>query len=1305
MKNITYLYILCFLCLLIGSTHLAAQSQDLLPLAKRYLDQKHHGVTKQADFDWIITDQSYSTRNQVTYLYLRQTYQGVEIVNANISMALKDGRVVHQAGKLISKIPTKGLSKSPSISAEGAIQKAAEQLSLSITEPIRQEQSKNPHSRAAIYSKGGISLEPIPVKMVYWQNPEGALVLAWDLSIYPLDQQNWWSLRVDAQTGSVLEKGNWVTKCQFDAKPHIHAQGERLDFANNTSLMPEWLKHSHQSLNTGEQYNVFPMPIESPNHGARNLEVTPHNSIASPFGWHDTNGVAGAEFTTTRGNNVHAYEDRNDSNIPGFSPEGGASLNFDFPINFNVDPDRYQEASITNLFYWNNIMHDVFYHYGFDEQSGNFQVKNYSGQGLGNDDVRAEDQDGSGTNNANFGTPPDGSRPRMQMFLWNLPAGGPKLIVNSPEAITGTYTASGSDFGGNLDTPPTGDLVLVNDGTANPTQGCEALINASEVNGKIAVVDRGTCTFVQKALNAQAAGAIGLIVVNNTTGLINMSGTDSGITIPIIMIGQEDGQLIKNNLGTGVNATMLGAATFITSSFDNGIIAHEYGHGISNRLAGGPGNSNCLNTTEQMGEGWSDYFGLILTMKPGDIGATPRGIGTYAVSQPTTGRGIRPAPYTTDMGVNPFTYANLNSSNISQPHGIGFIWCTTLWDMTWLFIERYGLDEDVYTGTGGNNIALQLVMDGLKLQPCGPGFVDGRDAILLADQLNNGGANQDIIWQAFAGRGLGADADQGDPNSRDDGSVSFDMPKSLQISKSVNKTLSETGDILTYEITVKNILTETEQNISVEDILDNGLTLVEGSLSEGGSANGNTITFTKAQLVAQESVTFSFQAEIIQTEGTQILFSDGHEEGGTNWTATAVTNSNLWTLQGNNPNGGANAWFVPNVGAVSLQTLSLNEAFPVGASSKIALWHAYNTEIGYDGGIIEASTDGGITWADLGPMMIENGYDITLNNNFENPIGGRPAFSGSSGGYIKTVINLSSLAGQYVKIRFRFGSDSGVGGIGWYVDDIYVFEGDEQSISNQACLTYDAEPNPRCANAQDVLILSEIVLPDCAANAGLITSTITLPVVFCQDDNSILNFGKMHNALNPDPGAGFAYRYLITTRELPYQIIARNATGSFDPTALAIATFKIWGFSYDESNTETNVDTYLNGFTTVQAIQGEINSGLTCAKLSNTFELGGVAQITKSPCTALPSIQSNPEINYYPNPSTEEVNISITGHAGQKAMVTLFDAKGMPVYTEAFEVSDGNHTKTLDIRKLQAGLYLIRIGLGDATYQDRLIVE
>jgi hypothetical protein len=354
-------------------------------------------------------------------------------------------------------------------------------------------------------------------------------------------------------------------------------------------------------------------------------------------------------------------------------------------------------------------------------------------------------------------------------------------VVNSPVGVAGSYNTAPAEFGPPLPVIPiTQNLVLVNDGTTNPSLGCNALTNGGALSGKIALVDRGTCTFVAKVQNAQNAGAVACVVCNNVAGSpVPMGGASTTINIPSVMISQSDCNLLKAQLAAPVNVSLSSPGTAFDrdGDFDNGIIAHEYGHGISTRLTGGPANSSCLTNAEQMGEGWSDWFGLMMTIEPGDVDTDVRGIGTYAIFQPTNGTGIRPAPYTTNMSVNDFTYGDIsNTTLISQPHGIGFLWCNMLWEMSWQLINRYGYDPDLINGTGGNNIAMKLVIQGCKMQPCNPGFVDGRNAILEADTLLYGGQYSCLIWEAFAKRGLGLSASQGSAGSRSDGTEAFNTP-------------------------------------------------------------------------------------------------------------------------------------------------------------------------------------------------------------------------------------------------------------------------------------------------------------------------------------------------------------------------------------------------------------------------------------------------------------------------------------------------------------------------------------------------
>src|SRR5262249_10546745 len=141
---------------------------------------------------------------------------------------------------------------------------------------------------------------------------------------------------------------------------------------------------------------------------------------------------------------------------------------------------------------------------------------------------------------------------------------------------------------------------------------------------------------------------------------------------------------------------------------------------------------------------------------------TVRPTGNYVLGLPVNGPGVRIFPYSYDMNVDPHTLNDFNSD--TEVHDTGEIWTSVLWDMTVLLTEKHGYDPDVqtgYTGQGsaGNILALQLVEDGLKLQPANPTFLDARDAILNADLALTGGQNQFEIWQAFARRGFGLSAD------------------------------------------------------------------------------------------------------------------------------------------------------------------------------------------------------------------------------------------------------------------------------------------------------------------------------------------------------------------------------------------------------------------------------------------------------------------------------------------------------------------------------------------------------------------
>jgi len=703
------------------------------------------GMTNKDIQDASLSDHYLSQKNGVSHFVFNQQLNGIEVYKGLIQMNLnQQGEVINVHNLFVSDLASKAPTTQTIVFADQAILNAAQHLGIVTRMPaILISQSQLPN-KAAVYQDGDVSDAEIPVKLIY-QKKAGEVRLAWDLQIQ--ESGNWWNLRVDAENGEVIDQVNWTADASYD---------------------------------------VIPFPHDSPADNNYQLEtvIDPHDVMASPFGWHDTDGLAGEEFTDTRGNNVFAQDDLDANNSGGGRPDGGVDLLFDVPWNPAVNPDEEQnlDSAIVNLFYWNNITHDLMHHYGFDEAAGNFQENNYSNTGLGGDAVNADAQDGSGTNNANFSTPPEGSNPRMQMFYF---VGQPDLIVNSPPAIAGVYFAAGASFGGDLtDVPINAILEEADDNTSTTSDACESLVGFTA--GRIALIDRGSCEFGVKVLNAENAGAIGAIVVNNDgDNIINMGGGVQGgnVTIPSLMIGQNAGSLIRSELINSIDVGMVKFNADRDSDFDSGIIIHEYGHGISNRLTGGASQSGCLTSGEQMGEGWSDFFALFMTSTENDSATDNRAMGSYATQNPG---GIRTYPYTTDMLVNEHTFADLGDAN-GSPHFVGSIWTQMLWEVYWNLVDKYGYDSDLYNGTGGNNLALQLVMDGLKLQVCDPGFVDGRDAILLADQNNHAGANQCEIWQGFAKRGLGINASSGNVNITGDETVSFDVPVECLISDLIYK--------------------------------------------------------------------------------------------------------------------------------------------------------------------------------------------------------------------------------------------------------------------------------------------------------------------------------------------------------------------------------------------------------------------------------------------------------------------------------------------------------------------------------------
>lgn len=791
---------------------LAQQAAPAASLAAFSATAKAQGLKATDVADVLVTNSYTDASTGITHTYLQQRINGLVVFNATGAVHTdKAGKVIFAAQDFVANATARAAAPTPALTPAQAV--VAASVSLGLPRPVGLRTVVEARAADGMkFNNGGISELDIPVRLMYTRQND-KLVLVWEVTIAQLDQQHHWSARIDAQTGQLVDKNDYVVnEVTTFRQQQLSAEARR---QKALAFAPAAAKSILNTTATPNSLNVVPVPYENPLIAGRSVVLlSSANPLYSPVGWQvaqpgtptgffaDSYSLLSSGKFLTRGNNVAAYDDNvtttsTSGNLSSStnSPDGTSSLTFDFPFDQTKgarEPNNLA-AGITNLFYWNNMLHDVMMAHGFDEVSGNFQYKNLTTNAQGvklgrdNDFVRAESQDGSGRNNANFSTPADGGSGRMQMYLFdNNPAN--TLTVTGVANVAGNYSFAGVSFGPSIRKKPlAGKLVLVNDGVSadGGDHGCATpFVNAAAVAGNVAFIQRGGCPqlttlnprannqFAPKVKRAQANGASAVIVFDSlaTNGLTNFGGADTvGIRIPAIFISGADGFKLRAALLAGGTLNVSAAlGPDFDGSFDNGVVSHEFGHGISNRLTGG-GSANCLNNTtgyQTMGEGWSDYFGLWMTTRPGDIGSNKRYVATYDNGSPlATGPGFRSKPYTTDMSAtgNNYTYAQLGTGTgkFSETHDVGEIWTTVLWDLNWAMINKYGYNPDFFSPNGGNNKALKLVLDGCKLQVCQPGFLDGRDAILRADSATNRAANADLIWNVFARRGMGYSARQG----------------------------------------------------------------------------------------------------------------------------------------------------------------------------------------------------------------------------------------------------------------------------------------------------------------------------------------------------------------------------------------------------------------------------------------------------------------------------------------------------------------------------------------------------------------
>jgi uncharacterized repeat protein (TIGR01451 family) len=422
-----------------------------------------------------VQGESVSRANGLRMVRLDQQVNGLTVFQSDSRFILdRDGRLVRSVGMLM---PAGAIvPQIKPISAQAALQAALATVDVTIAAAALSVANPLATSAEVVSNDPRIS-GPVPSKLVYFPAAPGVLVPAWSQVTFTNGDADWYTL-VDASTGELLWRKNIrssfpvadsaqsataapaTEQAQASApaaQPAASALPQRVGPAASTQDARFSVYVQADGVTPADSPAPHSPTTAAPVGGTQFPEIArttvsmlaAQDIVASPNGWIPDGG------TTTTGNNVDAYVDRVSPNGPDTgtidsdgrpvgnpdtnsnnrdflgttprdytyapAPQGGNPEAGDTPTGTATAQVNFRRGAVTQLFYITNWYHDQLYNLGFDEAAGNFQTTNFSGMGSGNDAVLAEAQDSSGTNNANFSTPPDGTAGRMQMYRFTGP--------------------------------------------------------------------------------------------------------------------------------------------------------------------------------------------------------------------------------------------------------------------------------------------------------------------------------------------------------------------------------------------------------------------------------------------------------------------------------------------------------------------------------------------------------------------------------------------------------------------------------------------------------------------------------------------------------------------------------------------------------------------------------------------------------------------------------------------------------------------------------------------------------------------
>ncbi|MDP2273820.1 MAG: M36 family metallopeptidase [Archangium sp.] len=812
-----------------------------------------------------------------------------------------------------------------------------------------------------------------------------------------------------------------------------------------------------------------------------------------------------AGATELSGNNVHAYADlAAPDGLDGGDdllvvPSAGATFDYTYDLSqpSGFAPSQ-RSASATHAFFVTNWLHDALYDLGFNETARNGQQDNFNRGGLGGDAVNLEVHDFAARNNATFRTRADGEPGRLQLFIFDEPRPSTLTITTTALADGGTFLGAPPAVTRSRSWDVTGPVQTVTD-LDGGFGGCDPWINPASYTGGVVILDAPMdgCSIGRRFDAAKDAGVAALIL--NATGCFSFTEPSLVAVCVEADAGTQLRELAAGGATMSAHLERPAGARERDVALDTTVVAHEYSHFLTGRLIGD--SLGLLNSPSRaMGEGWSDFVSLWLSIRDAETGRGGNDLwqGTFAIggwsvggpnwdgaSRPAHYFGFRRYPYSTDRTKNPLTFKHVGTNvplpttaardfgggpDNAQVHNAGEVWASMLWDAQVKLLRKPGVTTEAARLAMG-----RYLLAALKATPMLPTFIEARDALLAVVAAESPTVDFPLFQEAFAQRGLGVLAQSSDRRSITNTPLAEDFTGPGGNYRLVSVALDDTDD----DCDSDGQLDSNETGTVTVKLMNVGTRRLSRSTLRLNSSNPSlqvspspvmvpaTEPFTVATVTVPTSlgVTAGFQSSVVSlvVQDPDISLLQGRFEA----SATVRLNVDLlpsmketfendapgWTFDGDGNFPWEQLWFVRSLNTVSHvltgrgmdgsgESTATTPPLAVGAGPfTVTFTQTYLFETSvlfqhFDGGRLEVSTDG-VNFSPVPGSALTPAYPITLDATTNNPLAGQQAFGGSQSSVQTVTVDFGTqYANRTVWLRWRIGTDDASGTSGWSIDDV-----------------------------------------------------------------------------------------------------------------------------------------------------------------------------------------------------------------------------------------------------------------------------